>query len=185
MCWLPSAPRTCTALYYSVHRAHEERAVLPGMLSLPGSEMRQPLFLQKLSSTETERSTHGSGTLEWLGKDPSGLHLHAALRLFHSPPNTSSAKKELVSQECWHRLIDLQEGQAPVRDSKTTNTRDNCMAKGKPKKLTNRNQGYLATSVPSSPITASLQYPNTPEKQELDLKITSHDTDRGFEKGHK
>jgi hypothetical protein len=37
----------------------------------------------------------------------------------------------------------------------------------------------MASSEPSSPITASHGYSNTLEKQVLDLKITSHDADRG------
>ena len=44
------------------------------------------------------------------------------------------------------------------------------MVKGKHKNPTNRNQGYLVTSEPSSPTTASPRYSNTLEKQELDLK---------------
>jgi hypothetical protein len=44
------------------------------------------------------------------------------------------------------------------------------MARGKHKKLTNRNQGYLASPEPSSPTTASPGYSNTPEKQDLYLK---------------
>ena len=44
------------------------------------------------------------------------------------------------------------------------------MAKAKSKKPTKRNQGYLAKSEPSSPTTANPRFPNTPEKQELDLK---------------
>jgi hypothetical protein len=54
--------------------------------------------------------------------------------------------------------------------TRPTNTRDNQMAKDKLKNLTIRNQGYLATSEPSSPTTASPGYPNIPEKQDLDLK---------------
>jgi ribosome recycling factor len=46
------------------------------------------------------------------------------------------------------------------------------MMKGKCKNLTNRIQGYMASSEPSSPTAASPVYPNTPEKQDLDLKIT-------------
>jgi hypothetical protein len=46
-------------------------------------------------------------------------YLHPELGLFQSPLNTSSVRGELVSQECWHRLTDPLEGQAPVRDSKT------------------------------------------------------------------
>jgi hypothetical protein len=44
------------------------------------------------------------------------------------------------------------------------------MAKGKCKNLTNRNQDHLASSEPSTPTTASPAYPNTPEKQDMDLK---------------
>ena len=44
------------------------------------------------------------------------------------------------------------------------------MVRGKYKNLRNRNQGYLASSEPSSPTKASPEYPNTPEKQDLDLK---------------
>ena len=44
------------------------------------------------------------------------------------------------------------------------------MAKGKHRNITNRNQGIMAASEPNSPTTASPRYPNTPEKQELDLK---------------
>jgi hypothetical protein len=44
------------------------------------------------------------------------------------------------------------------------------MVRGKGKNISNRNQGYLASSEPSSPTTASPGYPNTPEKQDFDLK---------------
>jgi hypothetical protein len=44
------------------------------------------------------------------------------------------------------------------------------MAGGKHKNISNRNQGYLASSEPSSPTTVSSGYPNTPEKQDFDLK---------------
>jgi FtsZ-binding cell division protein ZapB len=44
------------------------------------------------------------------------------------------------------------------------------MAKGKCKNLTNRKQDYLASTEPSSTTTASLGFPNTPEKQDVDLK---------------
>jgi hypothetical protein len=65
----------------------------------------------------------------------------------------------------------LQERQATVRDSNTnTNTRDNQTARGKHKNTSNRNQGYLASSEPSSPTTVSPGYPKTPEKQDSHLK---------------
>jgi hypothetical protein len=44
------------------------------------------------------------------------------------------------------------------------------MAKGKCKDLTNRNQDHSESPEPSTPTTASPGYPNTPEKQDLDLK---------------
>jgi hypothetical protein len=44
------------------------------------------------------------------------------------------------------------------------------MAKGKGKTLTNRNQDHSASSEPSMSNTTHPGYPNTPEKQYLDLK---------------
>ena len=44
------------------------------------------------------------------------------------------------------------------------------MARGKGKNISNRNQDYLALSDPSSPTTASPEYPNTTKKQDSDLK---------------
>ena len=52
-----------------------------------------------------------------------------------------------------------------------TKPRDTQMAKGKHKNPTNKNQGYVATSEPSSPTTPSSRYSNKPEKQEMDLKL--------------
>jgi hypothetical protein len=60
-----------------------------------------------------------------------------------------------------------QEDQAPAR---TSNTRDYQRAKGKGKNLTNRNQDHWASSETSTPTTASPGYPNTPKKQDSDLK---------------
>jgi hypothetical protein len=58
----------------------------------------------------------------------------------------------------------------PTRDSLIINTRDFQMAKGKHKNFTNRNQEHWASSEPSTPTTTSPGYPNTPEKQDADLK---------------
>ena len=44
------------------------------------------------------------------------------------------------------------------------------MAKGKPRNTTNRKLGNMAASEPNSPTSASPDYTNTPEKQDLDLK---------------
>jgi hypothetical protein len=58
------------------------------------------------------------------------------------------------------------------------------MAKGKHKNLTNRNQDYRASSEHRSPTIASPGNSNTPEKQDWDLKLSSHDADRGLSEGH-
>jgi hypothetical protein len=49
-------------------------------------------------------------------------------------------------------------------------TKDNQMARGKSKNISNRNQSYLASSEPNTPTTASPGYTITPEKQDSDLK---------------
>ena len=55
--------------------------------------------------------------------------------------------------------------------SRTSNTRDYQIAKGKCKNLTNRNQDNLASSEHRTPTTGSPGCPNTLEKQNLDLKL--------------
>jgi hypothetical protein len=64
--------------------------------------------------------------------------------------------------------------------ARPTNTRDNQMAKGKDRKLTNRNQGYIASSEPSSPTTANSGYPQHTRKVRFGFKIVPHDADRGL-----
>ena len=54
--------------------------------------------------------------------------------------------------------------------ARPANTRDSQVAKGKFKNISNRSQDYLASSELSSPNTTSPGYPNTPEKQDSDLK---------------
>ena len=44
------------------------------------------------------------------------------------------------------------------------------MMKGKWKNLTKRNQDHIASSEPSTTTTVSLEYPNTPKRQDSDLK---------------
>ena len=41
------------------------------------------------------------------------------------------------------------------------------MARGKRRNPSNRNQDYMAPSEPNSPIKTNMEYPNTPEKQDL------------------
>jgi hypothetical protein len=44
------------------------------------------------------------------------------------------------------------------------------MVRDKGKNISNRKQGYLASSEPNSPTTVSPGYSNSPEKQDSDLK---------------
>ena len=57
------------------------------------------------------------------------------------------------------------------------------MDRGKGKNISNRNQGYLASSEPSSPTTASPRYPNASEKQDSDLKLHLMMIVEDFKKG--
>ena len=57
------------------------------------------------------------------------------------------------------------------------------MVKGKQKILTNRNQEHWASSEPSMPTTMSPGYPNTPEKQDTDLKSDLMMVVEDFKKG--
>jgi hypothetical protein len=57
------------------------------------------------------------------------------------------------------------------------------MEKGKPKNLTNKNQEHWASSEPSMPTTVSPRYPNTPEKQDSDLKSYLMMVVEDFKKG--
>jgi hypothetical protein len=57
------------------------------------------------------------------------------------------------------------------------------MAKGKCKNLTNRNQEHWASSEPSRPTTVSPGYPNTPKKQDSDLKSYLMMAVEDFKKG--
>ena len=45
------------------------------------------------------------------------------------------------------------------------------MARGKRKSTSQGNQDNLATPEPSTPITANIGMPNTPEKEDTDLKM--------------
>jgi septal ring factor EnvC (AmiA/AmiB activator) len=57
------------------------------------------------------------------------------------------------------------------------------MAKGKGKKLTNRNQDHSPSSEPSPTTSASPRYPNTSEKQDSDLKSHLMMLVKDFKKG--
>ena len=61
-----------------------------------------------------------------------------------------------------HRLTGVYKPQSETE--RPENTTENQMARGRHKNISNRNQGYLASSESSSPTTANLGFPNTQEK---------------------
>ena len=79
------------------------------------------------------------------------------------PPEKSCSLRSADSQAC-------RRDKSPSETARSANIRDNQMVRGKGKDISNRNQGYLASSEPSSPTTASPGYPNTQENQDSDLK---------------
>jgi hypothetical protein len=56
------------------------------------------------------------------------------------------------------------------------------MSRGKQKNISNRNQGYLASSEPNSPPIASPGYPQHTRKARFRSKVVSHDDDKDFKK---
>jgi hypothetical protein len=79
------------------------------------------------------------------------------------PPGENWSPRSSDTQAC-------RRGKAQSEIARPANTRDNQMARGKDENISNRNQGYLASSEPSFPTTVSPGYLNTPEKQDSHLK---------------
>ena len=105
----------------SVHRSHQERAGLPGVLS---PRLRGKIFVFSLITVQNrtfqEPGVHRAQEQwnRWVRILPVPICTRK-LQLFHSPLDIGPSRRELVSQECRHRLTGPQEGQAPARDSKT------------------------------------------------------------------
>jgi hypothetical protein len=109
-------------------------------------------------------------TTTYAQRDPPGT-----LRTQESVSSLGQARDtQILLGESWSpRSTETQACRRDRSQSETArpaNTRDNQMARGKGRNISNRNQGYLASSEPSSPTTASPGFPNTPEKQDSDLK---------------
>jgi hypothetical protein len=85
----------------------------------------------------------------------------------------AGSQRHLDLEEFW-RNQDYREDRLQSDIPRASSTRDNQMARGKCKNISNRNQGYLASSEPNpptnSPTIASPGYPNTLEKQDSDLQ---------------
>jgi hypothetical protein len=99
-------------------------------------------------------------------EDPSGFHLHPGadpvtqLSIPKFLPETTDLTGVLT-----HRLAGGTSHSQRQQDQLTAE-----IVRGKGKDIRNRNKGYMASSEPSSPTTASPGYPNTLEKQDSDIK---------------
>jgi hypothetical protein len=113
----------------------QERAAIPGVFSILSPEVRSPFSLQSLSKEGTTRSTQGTGTAEQLVTGTfRSLSAPRAKAVLHTQ---ILPRRELVSLGMLTNL----KSQAN-RTARPTNTRDNQMAKGQGKNISNRNQGY-------------------------------------------
>ena len=79
------------------------------------------------------------------------------------PPGEKGFPRSIYTQTC-------RRDKPQSETARPANTTDNQMERVKGKNISNRNQGYLASSEPSSPTTVSPGYLNTTEKQDSDLK---------------
>jgi len=79
-----------------------------------------------------------------------------------------TARRKLVSRnadtQAYRRVKPLSE------TARSANTKDKQMARGKVKNISDRNQGHVESSEPSSPTTSSPGYCNMAEKQDFDIK---------------
>jgi chromosome segregation ATPase len=122
------------------------------------------------TSTSAQRDLTGTlrtqGPRSSMGQDSYGFCLHLELTLYHSSPNPPRENWLPASTDTQACRRDKQQSET----ARPANTRDNQLVRGKSKNVSNRNQGYLASSKPSSFTMVSLGYQNTPEKQDFDLK---------------
>jgi hypothetical protein len=101
------------------------------------------------------------------------------LRLSNSPlhPNPAQEKTGLPGSADTHKITGSQEyrrDKLQSQISRPTNTRGNQMVREKHRNLSNRKQGYLASSEPSSPTTKHIG------KARFGFKSTSLGDDRGL-----
>jgi hypothetical protein len=148
VCKLHSQPHNTQRYLHSQELQHVQDQRIPGSQELGHariSRSQRQLDSQKLRHTQDLRIT--------------GSQNH----------RITGSQRYLNSEEFWHNQ-DHRKDRLQSDIAKASSTRDNQMAGGKCKNISNRNQGYLASSEPSSPTIASPGYPNTRDKQDSDLK---------------
>jgi hypothetical protein len=146
----------------SISRSHGETAGLPGVLTHLKAQVRPPLLLWVPAWGPLDKRTNQQS---WTGsfwfssvpcKWPCVTVLHTQIHPSRENWSPRSANKQANKRD-----------KPQLETAWPSDIPDNQMAKGKGKNISNRNQGYLASSEPSSSTTTSPGYPNTPEKQDL------------------
>jgi len=153
--------------HLSIPISHQEKAGLPGVLINSRSQERLPRFWGNCLEP-SEPSNRGAVCNRILLVSIYSL----SLNLIHSSWYTRSFRREIVSLEYWHigyrRINPLSETVKPA------NPRDKEMVRGKYNSLSNKNQGYMTWSEPSSHTSTMQGYPQhkRKEKERFVLQIT-------------
>ena len=99
-------------------------------------------------------------------------------------PRITGSQRQLVSEEFSHNQDHMKERlQSDI--ARTSSISDNQLAGRKHKKISNRNQGYLASTGPNTSPVAHSGYTITPEKQDSYLKSLLMMMIEDFNKGIK
>nr|XP_038955157.1 uncharacterized protein LOC120098890 [Rattus norvegicus] len=145
----------CTELSAVPCLPAQSQATVPATALLPSAPWYKPKGRYLLALSLCPACAAATEAKEKMERDPTGRK-----------PVSKSA-----DSQTYRRIKPLSE------TTRQTNTRDKLMVRGKNRFLNKRNQDYLASSEPSAPTKLDTGYPNTPEKQDLNLKIMPHDDD--------
>jgi hypothetical protein len=101
----------------SVHLPCQRKACLQEV-SDTRTQVKLPFSLLWLSKAGPLRKAQATEAAQQLGRVLQVYICTQEMGLFHNPMCTDLARRELVSQGCWHRLTDSLEEQDPGRDNK-------------------------------------------------------------------
>jgi hypothetical protein len=127
---------------------HPETAPLPGALTCPESEDPRIPGVWSHQDLRIPEAAWLPGARAYTGSQD---------------PRIPGSQRQLDLEEFWH-IQDHRKNRLQPAIARSSSTRDNHMAGGKGKNISNRNQGYVASSEHNSPTIASPGYPNTSEK---------------------
>jgi hypothetical protein len=164
-----------------VYGSPQEKPVPPRSVFTPRLRGEIATFTPITVWSWATRSTWDTRTVEQIRQDPPDSRLHPEPGQFQSPLYPSSTRKQLAPRSADKGLQIHRRNKLQPKTARTSNTRDNQMAKGKCKNLTNRNQDYLASSEPIYHLSYHRTLvPQNTGKARFGFKIIIHDADRGF-----